>query len=81
MRGLIDMMGYGFGIMSLFGMIVPLLLIALIIYAIVKFAQGSHGNYSTRNEGNDALDILSQRYAKGEISDEEYEHKKKMLRN
>lgn len=67
----------GYGMMAGFGMFVPLLLIGLIIYIAFRL---SNGNYSIGNEGNDALDILNQRFAKGEISEEEYIQKKKILK-
>jgi putative membrane protein len=73
------MMGYGYGMMGGYG-VVSLLLIGLVIYAVVKLAQGGHENNNTRNPGNNALNILNQRYASGEISEEEYKQKKKMLR-
>lgn len=78
------MMGYRYGLMGGFGMmIIPLLLVGLIIYAAVKFSQGNNNNnnYNNNRGGSDALDILNQRYAKGEISEEEYVIKKKMLRD
>lgn len=71
-------MGYGFGMMGLFGLI-PLVLIGLIIYAVVKLTQSRQGdNYNIKGK-SDALDILDQRFANGEISEEEYTRKKKML--
>lgn len=70
-------MGYGFGAMGLFGLI-PLVLIGLIIYAVVKLTQ--RDNYNNRGE-HDALDMLNQRFANGEISEEEYTRKKKLLRD
>lgn len=73
------MMGYRYGMMGGFG-IVSLLLIGLVIFVVVKLTQGSHGNYNGRNSGSSALDILDRRYANGEISDDEYRQKKKMLR-
>jgi len=81
MKGVISMMGYGYG-MSWFGMIIPLLLIGLIIYAVVKLTQSNSINNNTKNiKLNDAIDILNQRFANGEISEEEYMKKKKMIRD
>lgn len=81
MKGVVSMMGYGYG-MSWFGMIIPLLLIGLIIYAVVKLTQSSSINNNTKNiKLNDAIDILNQRLASGEISEEEYMKKKKMIRD
>jgi len=70
------MMG-GYGMMSGFGMFIPLLLIGFVVYAVFRL---SNGNYSTKIKGNNALDILDERFANGEISEEEYIQKKKMLR-
>lgn len=75
------MMGYGYGMMGGLGMIIPTILIGLVIYAVVKLSQHSGGNNSSQRDGNAALDILKQRYANGEISEEEYIQKKKILRD
>ena len=75
------MMGYGYGMMGGFGMIIPLLLIGLIIYAAIRLSQSNHQKYDNYRGGNNALEILNQRYANGEISEEEYARKKKMLRD
>lgn len=75
------MMGYGYGLMGGFGMIIPLILIGVIIYAVVKLSQTSQENNNNHRGGSDALDILNQRFANGEISEEEYTKKKKMLRD
>lgn len=74
-------MGYGYGMMGGFGMIIPWILIGVIIYAAIRLSQSSHKNYNHHRGGSDALDILNQRYANGEISEEEYAKKKKMLRD
>jgi putative membrane protein len=75
------MMGYGYGMLGGFGMIIPLILIGLVVYAAVNFSQNNHKNYNNSRSENDALDILNRRYANGEISEEEYMKKKKMLRD
>ncbi|HEY4599932.1 MAG TPA: SHOCT domain-containing protein [Cerasibacillus sp.] len=71
------MMGYGwFGV---FWMIIFILLIIALIYLVVKVIQNNkHEN--EKSAPNDALNILKERYAKGEITDEEYEHKKRILK-
>ncbi len=75
------MMGYGYGMNWGFGMIIPVILIGLVIYAIVRFSQTNHKNDINNNLGNDGLDILNKRYANGEISEEEYIQKKKQLKD
>jgi len=71
-----SMMGYGFG-GSLFMILLWLLLVAGII-ALVRYAIGNGKNKSS-SAPKSALDILKERYAKGEIEKEEFEIKKKDL--
>ncbi len=52
-------------------------LVALIIWGIVKLSQRGGSNSSTPKR--DPLDIAKERYAKGEISKEEFEQIKKEL--
>jgi len=53
---------------------------ALLIILIVWIVREMKGN-SSHKSSSDALDILKERYAKGEISKEEFEAKKKNLSN
>lgn len=64
-------MFFGGGLMWLFWIIVFFLFIAL-----VKVILGAS---EKDNTGNKALDILKQRYARGEIDKEEYEERKREL--
>lgn len=75
------MMGYGgFGMMGL-GMLIPLILIALILYAVIKLASVNNKSRDGKyHETNEAINILNEKYAKGEISEEEYKRKKSILR-
>lgn len=74
--------GYGWGpgnIMGWFGggimmIVFWVLLIGLIVW-IVRQVDGKHAHRSDAH--SQALDILKERYAKGEISKEEFESKKK----
>jgi len=70
------MMHYGFGYGGMFMWIIFLIVIGLLIYFIVK-AQKTKGQMPTPRESS--LDILKRRYAKGEITKEEFERMKKDL--
>jgi len=70
------MMHYGFGYGGMFMWIIFLIVIGLLIYFIVQ-AQNTKGKTPTQNES--PMDILKRRYAKGEITREEYERMKKDL--
>ncbi|MBB5335655.1 SHOCT domain-containing protein [Pectinatus brassicae] len=87
------MMGYGYGgyghfagdgswgIFAGFSMITHLAFIILLIMAIIWFYKTVFRNSIRNNsiEQNNAIDILKQRYAKGEITSEEYHRIKKDL--
>ena len=92
------MLAYGCGILNGFGrynmmgggwlmMLVPVLLIGLVIYAVMKISQNNSNNNmhtsnnNVHNTNNDALNILNKRYAQGEISEEEYIQKKNILKD
>jgi len=66
--------GWGMGFGWLFMVIFWILIILGIVY-LVKVIVGSE----KRTIGETALDILKKRYAKGEISKEEFEEKKKAI--
>ena len=76
-----NMMGFGFG----FGWIFMLLFWGLIIWAVFALVRGvsGHGCWGDHREehkqGNSALGILKERYAKGDINKEEFEAKRKDL--
>ena len=86
-------MFYGFGGLSrhmvwgggAFMMIVGLILLGLFIYGIVVLTRGRHPNQSVTNsivhqDNGNALNILNERYARGEVNEEEYARKKSELR-
>ncbi len=82
------MMGYYGNYLGGFGLFGPLMMIifwGLIIWAIVALIRwnggraGCCGHGDNGHGGGKALDILKERYAKGEIKKEEYEQKKKDL--
>lgn len=74
------MMGYGVGYGGMFMMLVPIVLVAIIIYAIYKLIGHSNNNGHYNNiRGNSALDILNERFSQGEITEEEYKQKRGMI--
>ena len=72
-------MGWGYGMTGgWFGMmLIPLLLIVVIVYAVINLT----GNNNIRNERefDSALEILNERFVRGEISEEDYKQKKTLL--
>lgn len=67
--------GMGFG--SVF-MIVPLVLLIVVVVLLVRWAGGSRGE-SPRESARSAREILDERFARGEIDDEEYRRRRKLL--
>jgi putative membrane protein len=80
MRGWGHMMNYGcgYGGGGIFMWIIFLIAIGLLIYFIFQ-VQKTKNQKSSENES--PLDILKMRYAKGEISKEDFERMKKDLEN
>ena len=78
------MMGSGYGHDMWFGggfmwVIWPLILIAVVLL-VVKAVQGSNrGGDTTQPPPRTALEILEERYARGEIEREEFEQKRSDL--
>lgn len=70
-----NMMGFGF--FGGFMMLVFWVIVILLIVWTVKEVAGKNSH----SETNKALEILKERYAKGEINKEEFESKKKDLRD
>jgi len=65
-------MSWGMGI----GWIAGLIILVLVIWAITKNVNSGSSNSSVQKS---ALDILKERYARGEINQEEFEEKKNVL--
>jgi len=77
------MMGYGYGYNMMGGwfgmMIIPIILIGVVIYVI--YNQGQKNNGKDIGFKDNSIDILNERFARGEISEEEYNTKKNVLLN
>jgi len=58
-----------------------LVIIAVVIWAIVTLVNRSKEPFSSPPQRETALDILKKRYARGDISREEFQEKKKDLEN
>lgn len=73
------MNGWGFGIGGFIGgivwMIIEIVLVVVAIYFIVSLLHGTRNGYRK----SDAMEILRERYARGEINEEEYLERKKRL--
>ncbi|MCL6528265.1 MAG: SHOCT domain-containing protein [Thermaceae bacterium] len=69
---------YGFGMMGgwgWLGMLIPIIVLALLVYWLVRTF-----SHSSSSEGRDrALDILRERYARGELDQESFERMKRDL--
>lgn len=86
-----DMMGFGYGMMGGFGrlgggfgwigwifqLVILIAVIYLVVYAIRRFTP--RDRYHSHSS-NDALQILAERFARGEISAEEYKRMKDQLK-
>ena len=73
------MWGGGFDIVGgIFAVVLTVLLIAVIL-SVVRYSRGMHGKGMHFHMGNSAMDILKERYAKGEIDKAEFEEKQKDL--
>jgi putative membrane protein len=64
---------------SVFGVLFMLLFWALIVLGIIALVRYLSGAQQPKSKRKDPLDILEDRYAKGEISKKEFEEKKKDL--
>jgi len=69
--------GHGMGIGMGWGWIIGLIFLVLVIWLIVRSV--SHTGTMSNTSNDNALDVLKKRYARDEISKEEFEEKKKDL--
>ncbi|GFP76629.1 SHOCT domain-containing protein [Clostridium fungisolvens] len=69
----------GYGGPSFFMMIPMLIIFLLVIYFVFKAVTSKNLNLTANKNSSNAMDILNERFAKGEINEEEYASKKKQL--
>lgn len=67
----------GMGISWIFG----LLILAVIIGMMIRGMSVTPRRRQSKNSTGEAMEILRQRYARGEINDKEFEHMKQELEN
>src|SRR5215208_1651174 len=85
MLGQGGMMDGGWGTLGIMGVLVLLLfwggLLAVIVWAVVRItANRQCGGTDARVGGDSAEEVLRQRFARGEIDQEEYEQRHRILR-
>lgn len=76
------MMGSGYGMFGGIGMILFWVVLIVVVVLAVRGIAGGRPSPSASQlpqTGSSALDILKERYAKGEISKEEYEERRNTL--
>jgi len=77
------MMGYGYGygnnmMGGWFGvMIIPIILIGVAIFFFYR--KGQNNNVNDEGARDNSLDILNERFARGEINEDEYNQRKNIL--
>ncbi len=71
-------MGFGGGFFGPFMMLLTLVLIVAVIVWAVRWLGGGGGAASERNR---SLDILGERFAKGEIDQQEFDERRRALGN
>ncbi len=60
-------------------MIIPIILIVVVIFAVHN--QGQNKNFNDTRSRDNGLDILNERFARGEINEAEYTNKKNILKH
>ncbi|HEY5555994.1 SHOCT domain-containing protein [Acetobacterium sp.] len=71
--------GGGFGGVMMFGLFLLLVLVIIAVYFIIHHFTSTNAKDGSRSIDN-AFAILNERYARGEIDEEEYNRKKAELR-
>lgn len=58
-----------------------LLIVAILAYFVIEYFNDKNSNPYTFRQRRNAIDLLDERYAMGDIDDEEYNRKKRILRD
>lgn len=74
------MMHRGFGMFG-GGGILGLILIVIVAYFLLKYFNENKDVSNTSTRKDSSIDVLNERYAKGEIDEEEYNRRKKVLKD
>ncbi|WP_425447789.1 SHOCT domain-containing protein [Dethiothermospora halolimnae] len=70
----------GFWPLMILGGILRIAVIGVVIYLVYRLISKENSKNQQYRASHRAVDILKERYAKGEISEEEYEQKMRKLR-
>lgn len=72
------MMSYGYNMMGswLGMMIIPLIFIVILVVVVFKLGQSNNA----KDIKDNSLNILNERFARGEINEDEYKRKKDLLK-
>jgi len=60
-------------------MIIPIIIIGIVVFIVHKPLQNN--NIKDIGARDNSLDILNERFARGEINEDEYKHKKDLIKN
>lgn len=74
------MMYRGYGMFG-WGGILGLIIVVIAVYFLIKYISKNKNVSDTVIKKDNAIDLLNERYAKGEIDEEEYNKKKKILKD
>jgi putative membrane protein len=72
------MMLGGVGMMA-FWALIPIAIVALVVWAVVYFARSAERSNAATPQGESPFDVLRRRYAAGEINKEQFEEMKRVL--